>query len=70
MSNVENIHNPESLKSKRMKKNISKKMRSSCQEYTSRIKKVDKKMSVKIPKIVDCSKCKYKCQEYFNEKER
>ncbi|KAE9544349.1 hypothetical protein AGLY_001528 [Aphis glycines] len=27
-------------------------------------------MSAKIPKIVDCSKCKYKCQEYFNEKKR
>jgi len=26
--------------------------------------------NAKIPKIVDCSKCKYKCQEYFNEKER
>jgi len=52
------------------KKNLTKKMRSSCQEYTSRIKKIDKKMNAKLPKQVDCSKCKFKCQKYFSEKER
>jgi len=80
VTNVNNIHNLESLTSKRSrwsqsqpnlwKINLNKKIRSSCHEYTSRIKKDDKKMNAKIPKVVDCSKCKFKCQEYFTEKER
>lgn len=63
---VKNVFRWNRAKPSRWKVNLAKENRSKCLSYVTKTGEKPTKM----PKSVDCSKCRYKCQEHFLEQDR